>query len=196
MSKNENNIKQKVEIILASEFLTTPTRRTLIERLNKTGTPQFFDSENFLLLSIVCSLLLNQNFEEDMVEIALYIDQRLYANKSKGWRYDTQPLDPEAYSLGLKGVNVEAKYIYGKSFITLNRTEQIKILKNVQIGAVKSNSWGKINPQLFFEDLLTESAEIFFSHPSVQCSIDYVGMADAEGWKNLNLNQSEKLENL
>ena len=196
MENDKEKLREKVEIILNSDYLTVPTRRVLKERQNKRGEPQFFDADVFHLLSVVCNLLLDQDPDEEMVNIALAIDERLFENGSNGWRYDEQPPDPMAYQLGLKALNAEAESAFGNSFTMLSKEQQVLILANVQKGETKSTGWEKVNPKLFFEDLLTESAEIFFSHPTVQAQIGYVGMADARGWTKIKLNQSENIEKL
>lgn len=196
MENDKEAIRKKVEILLNSEYLTAPTRQVLLERLEKTGAPKFFDQETFHLLNSICDLLLDQDTDDRMVNIALFIDERLSEKRSNGWRYDRQPPDPIAYVLGLKAIDKEAKQRFGKEFYLLNKEQQIQILTDVQKGNIKSDGWEKVDPKLFFEDLLAESTEIFFSHPKAQLSIDYLGMADGEGWSRIKLNQSEKLERL
>ena len=41
---------------------------------------------------------------------------------------------------------------------------------------------------------LTECVEVFYSHPIACESIGYVGMADAQGWKRIGLNEREQWE--
>lgn len=43
----------------------------------------------------------------------------------------------------------------------------------------------------FEEELLADLCEAYYSHPTVQASIGYVGMADGRGWQRLGLNQLE-----
>jgi hypothetical protein len=51
-----------------------------------------------------------------------------------------------------------------------------------------------MSAKLFFEELLAETIEIFYSFPLVQQEIGYVGMADAKGWSNIGLNQTDEIE--
>lgn len=194
--QNENSDNQKqVKALLNSEFLTEPTRRALQERFEKVGSNCFFSTDFFHLLSVVCDLLVDQDSENRMVNIALFIDERLKNNDSDGWRYNSMPPDAVMYKLGLQGIDKTASLMYGQKFCALKKEEQIQILTAIQNGNVKSELWKKLNPKLFFEELLAETAAIFFSHPLVQASINYVGMADAKGWTKIKLNQSENLEN-
>lgn len=184
----------KLTSLLNSEFLTEPTRKALHERFEENGTNRFFDNDEFHLLSVVCDLLMDQDSVNRMVNSALAIDQRLLNNNCDGWRYDSMPPDPKMYQLGLQGIEETSLQLFGKKFLVLNKDKQIEVLNTIQSGQVEGEIWNTLNPKLFFEELLAETAEIFFSHPSVQVSINYVGMADAKGWTKLKLNQKENLE--
>lgn len=193
--ENENTEKYKeVEKLLNSEFLTEPTRRALQERLHKNGSNVFFDAKSFELLSVICDLLMDQDSEDRMVNIALFIDERLVNKEADGWRYDSMPEDGVAYRLGLQGIDETALLMFGENFILTEKEQQMQVLSAIQNGEVENGVWKTLHPKLFFEDLLAETAEIFYSHPLVQVSINYVGMADAKGWTKIKLNESENLE--
>lgn len=195
MEKDSKRNKEKVEVLLKSDFLTEPTRRVLSERLGKVGENVYLDKYSFKTLSRICDLLVAQDSDNKIINIAHFIDDRLSKNKSDGWRYDQMPDDRTSYNLALKGINEDSFMCYESKFLDLTNHQQISLLKSIQKGEVKGESWDKINSKLFFEDLLAETTEIFFSHPEVQMSINYVGMADAKGWTRLKLNQNENLEN-
>ncbi|RXJ44368.1 gluconate 2-dehydrogenase subunit 3 family protein [Gelidibacter gilvus] len=195
MDNKTHQNQPEVNALLNSEFLTEPTRKVLQERFEKVGTNRFFDDASFSLLSVVCDLLMDQDSENRMVNSAYAIDERLLHDKSDGWRYDSMPPDPVMYQLGLNGIKETASQLFDKKFIDLHKEQQIEILNAVQSGKVKDGIWKNLDSKIFFEELLAETAEIFFSHPTVQVSINYVGMADAKGWTKLKLNQSENLEN-
>lgn len=192
-NKNSNNQK-KVQTLLNSEFLTEPTRIALQKRFEKVGGNRFFDNDSFELLSVVCDLLMDQDSENRLVEIAQFIDERLYNNDSDGWRYDIMPPDGIMFKLGLQAIDETASQLFGQKFRAIQKEQQIQFLDAIQQGNVENEIWKKLNPKLFFEELLAETAEIFFSHPAVQASINYVGMADAKGWTKIKLNQTENLE--
>ena len=192
-NENSQNLNLAKEV-LESGFITEPTRKALEERLTDVGTVSFFDQKSFKLLSRICDLLMDQDSNDRMVDIALSIDQRLSTNQSDGWRYDSMPADPLMYQIGLQGIEKTALHLFTKKFLDLDKVNQIEVLKAIQSGQVEEDIWNILDPKLFFEELLAETAEIFFSHPTVQVSINYVGMADAKGWTKLKLNQTENLE--
>lgn len=186
--------KKKAEFLLRSDFLTKPTKKALTGRLDKIGENVFFSDDNYFLLNIVCDLLMDQNSQERSCIIALSIDERLAGKKVDGWRYDALPPDDEKYHLGLKGINETSAIKFNTTFIKLNKDQQTEILSEIQTGKAEGEGWKKLNSKLFFEDLLAETAEIYYSHPIVQSSLNYVGMADAKGWKKIKLNEFEEPE--
>lgn len=193
----KNNLLQNIKLthqLLESEYLTIPTKQVLKARIEKTGDPCFFDSHSFNLLSLICDLLIDQDSDNRLVDVALFIDERLQENDSDGWRYDCMPPDRDMYNLGLKAVDDTSKRTFQKEFILLQKKQQMEILTSIQNGRVDDEIWKSLNPILFFEELLAETTAVFFSHPFVQTSINYVGMADEKGWTKLKLNQTENLE--
>ncbi|MGY3053142.1 hypothetical protein ACVWYG_001339 [Pedobacter sp. UYEF25] len=187
--------REQVKLLLNSAFLTASTRNVLENRFERVVKNSFFDIESYTLLSVICDLLMNQDPTDRMVDIASFIDERLKNNDCDGWRYDSMPKDDVVYRLGLKGIEEASLIRFDKHFILLAQQQQIDLLSDLQNGELEGEIWKKINPKLFFEDLLAETAAIFFSHPEIQISINYVGMADAKGWTKLKLNQTENLEN-
>ena len=92
------------------------------------------------------------------------------------------PPDGKMLIKGLEGINETAALTFEKNFIKLKKEEQLAVLKEIQKGAPAGNTWKQLSPKKFFEELLAETVEIFFSFPTVQLSIGYTGMADAKGW--------------
>ena len=193
--QNENSKNRiRAEEVLKSGFVTEPTRQALEARLQEKTGFSFFDNHSFKVLSRICDLLMDQDSDNQMVDVALYIDQRLSNNQSDGWRYDSMPPDQIAFKIALKNIDQTSTELFDLNFPELKPQQQIEILNAVQKGDVSEEIWYRVDAKLFFEELLAEAAEIFFSDPAVQSSINYVGMADAKGWTKIKLGQSENLE--
>ena len=183
-NNNDLHNQQLVGTLLKSDTVTEPTRKALQERIETAKEiNHFFSDELFKLLSIVCDRLMDQDTENRLVNVAVFIDERLKANTCDGWRYNDMPPDDEMLVKGLEGINETSLILFNKKFIHLKKEKQIKILKEIQQGVATGNTWGELPPKKFFEELLAEAVEIFFSFPAVQMSIDYRGMADAKGWR-------------
>ena len=181
--------------LLNTNLITKKTRQVLVSRINeKEGTALFFTAYQFNILTIVCDLLMAQNSAKRICNPAIAIDKRLAAGKADGWRYDAMPDDRIAFVNGIDGIDEFAFAMYKKPFQKLNLSDQIYLLEKIQKGETIGNKWNKIIATLFFEDLLSEVTAIFYSHPVVQQEIGFVGMADANGWKNIGLDSKDNIE--
>ena len=165
--------------LINSDHVTPATRKALQERLNQlpVTNPKFFDETEFSRLQLVCNQLIPQ-IESDRIDIAGLIDERLANQKTDGWRYNELPNDGEAYRLFLAGISQTAEVLFDHSFDTITPEQQAKILLAVQQGEADSPAWQHLPINRFFEELLAEVTEIYYSHPMAQQRIGYTGMAD------------------
>jgi gluconate 2-dehydrogenase gamma chain len=188
-----------VRALLKTDLVTPKTRQVLEERLQQdleTAAPRFFDGATYRMLEAVCTRLIPQPERDQPINIASAIDQRLAEGKCDGWRYDVLPPDGDAYRLGLQGLDESARLQFGAAFNILAGEQQDVILRAVQTGQAVGDTWHQVDGQRFFEDLLAEAAEVYYSHPLAQEEIGYVGMADAQGWQMIGLNEREPQEPL
>lgn len=170
--------------LLNSDEVTQPTRNVLENRLAKPeNDPVFFNQQEFDLLQSVCDVLLAQDADTRMVDLAGIIDQRLKANEGIGWRYIQLPVDGTAYKTGLKGIAETVLLLHHKNFDDLSSEDKKTLLKTVQQGNPSGGTWKNFSSKLFFELMLTEATEQFYSHPDAQAEINYTGFADAKGWQ-------------
>lgn len=158
------------------------------------STPQFFDAETFATLKAACARLIPQNDRARPVDLACAIDARLAEGKSDGWRYDDMPPDGEAHRRGMLGLDESARLMFGKVFRELDEAAQDQLLLAVQRGEAPGEKWRTIPAKHFFEELLAELTECYYSDPITQEEIGYVGMADAKGWQRIGLNELESHE--
>ena len=184
-----------VRALLATDQVTEATRQALTERLTSAPQqPQFFSIPEFSLFQAICDRLILQNERTERIDIAGSIDKRLTQNKSDGWRYDVMPADGDAYKLGLAGVDETARLLYLQSFQQLSDELQDEVLKAIQRQEAPGETWQKLPADRFFEELLVEVANTYYSHPLAQEEIGYVGMADVPTWQRIGLNQLEDRE--
>lgn len=170
--------------ILNSDQVTEQTRKVLKQRLyGVIVAPVFFTPGEFTLLQAISDCLLAQQPPDRLVDIAGAIDQRLNEKKGIGWRYDQLPADGTAYQTGLKGIAESVLLLHHKNFDDLSAEEKNSLLKIVQQGNAPGETWKNCSSKLFFELMLTEATEVFYSHPLAQAEIDYTGFADAKGWQ-------------
>ena len=180
-----------VRALLDTDHVTSPTRAVLRARLadDGWGAPRFLDPHAFLTLRSACARLVPQLERPDPVNLAAALDARLARAEGNGWRYATMPPDPDAYALGLRGLDEHAHAAYGAPFARLDATRQDAVLRAVQCGAVRGGAWDEVPAQTFFVELLADVTECYYGHPLAQEEIGYVGMADAPGWRAIGLDE-------
>lgn len=184
-----------VRALLSTDQVTEATRQALTERLNAPAhQPAFFTSDEYALLTAIGDRLIPQDDCPERVNIVAGIDHRLAEGKSDGWRYDEMPADGDAYRLGLRGVDETALVMHGRPFQQLTGEQQDAVLNAIQTDDAPGQTWETLPADRFFEELLAEAVEIYYSHPLAQEEIGYVGMADRPGWQRIGLNELEDRE--
>ena len=180
-----------VRALLATDLVTPPTRAALLARLDGPGEPgpRALDESAFDTLRAACARLIPQPERAAPVDLAGAVDARLARGEGNGWRYATMPPDAEAYRRGLRGVDDCARASFGAPFAALDGGRQDEVLRAVQRGEASGEAWEGLPAERFFEELLAEVAECYYSHPLAQEEIGYAGFADASGWQALGLNQ-------
>ena len=179
-----------MQALLATDLVTPQTRRVLAERLKSPPidwTP-VLDSAELATLRAACARLIPQPDRAQPIDLAAAVHDRLARNEGNGWRYAAMPPDLEAYRLGLRGLDDLAYTIGGAPFVDLEAERQDAVLRSVQLGEV-GQTWRALPAQRFFEELLAELVECYYSHPQVQDEIGYVGYADAHGWQAVGLDK-------
>jgi hypothetical protein len=187
---------------LVETDLVTPATRAVIEsRLVPDDTPtapvqkpRFFEAEAFDTLRAACARLIPQADRTRPVDLAGAVDERLAAGRCDGWRYSRMPPDGEAYRRGLHGLDESARAMFGASFVALDAPGQDEVLLAVQRNEAQGQEWETIPAYRFFEELLAELTECYYSDPLTQEEIGYVGFADAHGWNAIGLNELEAHE--
>ncbi|QJW92107.1 gluconate 2-dehydrogenase subunit 3 family protein [Spirosoma taeanense] len=184
-----------VRALLKTDQVTEATRQALTERLKTPPhQPTFFSADEFALLTAICDRLIPQDGRSERIDTVSSIDQRLAGNKTNGWRYDSMPADGEAYKRGLQGIQESAQAMFGQYFEALSETQRDLVLKGVQSAEAPGPIWQTMPANRFFEELLAEATESYYSHPLAQEEIGYVGMADVPAWQRIGLNQLEHRE--
>ncbi len=156
-------------------------------------TPRFFPEDAWETLRAVCRLVFPKA-EAYRADLAGLIDERLTQGQGNGWRYDALPPDGDAYRLGLQGLNQSAQILYGCEFAAVGGDAQDALLAAVRRGDAPGDLWQTLPGPRLMEELLAELTELYYSHPSAQEEIGYVGMADGRGWARVGLNEREDWE--
>jgi len=187
-----------VRALMDTDLVTPPTRAALSARLDflPPAAPLFFTADEMATLVAALGRLFADSVQPDANYLAATVDARLAGGGGDGWRYDDMPPDGAAARLGLHGLDQAARARFGADFAALDAPRQDEVLTAVQGGDVPGETWQTVPPGRYFEELLAEASEAYYSHPVAQEEIGYVGMADAPGWTRLGLNEREAREPL
>ena len=186
--------------LLESDFVTPVTRAVLTARFNRPAveSPRFFTADEFATLRAAVGRLVPRDPSAGVIDVAGAIDTRLADAAAAGhlsngfgdgWRYADAPPDGEAHRLGLAGLEEAAQHRHGAGFVEIPSEAQDAILADAKATALKGGAWDRVPAGRFFEDLLAESAELYYCHPAAQREMDYLGFADALGWSKIELNE-------
>lgn len=184
-----------VRSLLATDFVTPPTRTALEQRLAAPPAElRFFEPAAGATLRAVVERLFAQQEAGPALDLAAELDKRLAAGEGDGWRYDALPPDGETHQQGVRGLDESAQLLFERDFVALDGAQQDAVLRAVQAGNPPGDVWQQLDAKRYFEDLLAELSEYRYSHPLAQEEIGYVGMADGQGWQAIGLNQLDPHE--
>lgn len=193
---NEQYPSNTVEDLLKTDYVNQNTAVILKHRScqQPINSPSFFKAEQFKILKSISERLIPQNHHFEKVDLAGMLDGQLAAGKGNGWRYSKMPPDGKAFNQGIKGIVETSDRMFGENFIDLDDAEQDAVLTAVQQGHAQGKIWEQMPAKLFFEELLTALAELYYSHPIAKNDIGDVSFADAKGWENIGLNKLDVQE--
>jgi HAMP domain-containing protein len=191
--RNDHYPPGSVSALLNTDSVTPQTRDVLNERLQKKEiiNPCFFNKEMFETLRHVCERLIPQPGRFSKVDLPGLLDEMLFKGKGNGWRYNEMPPDNEAFKKGMQGIDETSKLMFDAAFIQINVTQQDKVLTSIQKNIAPGKTWKTIPANLFFEELLAQIVEIYYSRPEAKEEIGEVAYADAKGWQKIGLNEME-----
>lgn len=171
--------------LLDSDLLTAATVAALRNRFaqDDRAPPDLLGAASTRVLEAVCAQLIPQDDRDPPIDIAGEVQRRLADGVGDGWRYADMPPDDVAMAVGLRGIEQAARAMFGGRFVDLAASDRDAILREIQRGEAP----GELPLDRFFEELLAQVADIYYSHPLAQEEIGFLGMADAKGWEEVGL---------
>ncbi len=165
------------------------TRRLVIDRIENVPPYRFFAPEEVRLLEALCDRVLPQDDrpEAQRVPIAAWIDARLHANETPGYRYENMPEDGQAYRMGLQGFDQTAHHLFGADFIDLPQAKQDEVIRRVAEGTPPGEIWETLPAGLFFQSFMNDVITNYYAHPAAWAEIGFNGPASPRGHIRLRL---------
>ena len=171
------------------------TREVIRKRLVDIPERRFFTVAEWQTLESICARLIPQPERSSPIPIVPWIDDKLQHDRRDGFRYDDMPPLPEAWRLGLQGIDDESWRRFGTEFRSLPEANQDAVLRTIQVGDVAGGVWARLPAQRFFTTvLLKEVVGEYYAHPAAWSEVGFGGPASPRGYVRLGLNQRDPWE--
>jgi len=171
------------------------TRRVIDERLALPRDPRFFNEQEFQTLTAVCARIVPQPTTRAPIPLAAMVDDKLFRNRTDGYRRAGLPRQREAWKRGLHALDEEARSRCGARFHRLGAEEQDALLKQMQQGELTNSAWGDMPCKLFFsERLARDIASAYYAHPTAWNEIGFGGPASPRGYVRMQENRRDPWE--
>lgn len=171
------------------------TRRVIMRRLAVDSVPHFFTRDEYLLVAAVAACLVPQPAAHAPIPVAALVDHRLHSGVMDGYRLAGMPRDGDAWRLGLKALQAEARMAYGKPFEELADALQDLLLQRMEAGVLNGPDWGTMPSKDFFHRRMARDIVLaYYAHPSAWSEIGWGGPASPRGYVRLDFDERDPWE--
>jgi hypothetical protein len=179
-------------------FWDAATRKVINERINDQRPIRFFNPTEASFWTIVFDHLIPQTDRTLNRRIAILptLDQRLYHDRTSGYRFEDMPHDREAYHLGFDAINQEAQSQYRADFISLPHLQQDLVLKTIHDGEPKAAQeiWKRMSVHRFWLLVIGDAIDAYYAHPWSWDEIGFGGPAYPRAYIRLERGEAEPWE--
>ena len=173
------------------------TRRVILDRVQHVPAFRFFDLHERATLEALCALIIPQEHRprDRRVPLAPWIDARCAGGHSDGFRLDDMPPNPEAWRLGLRGLDETSRARFGNDFTSLDTEGQRRVLESIRRGNPAGNTWEKMPAKRWWIFIaLRQITAVYYAHPFAWDEIGFGGPAYPRGYFALNHGYPEPWE--
>jgi hypothetical protein len=179
-------------------FWDETTRNLLIMRVEQPPSIRYLTADQARFWRAVFEHLIPQHDRTPDRRIPLVerIDERLYHNRTIGYRYENMPQDREAYGLGEQAINEESQAHFGGFFIHLPHHQQDLVLQAIHDRTPQAAEaiWRQMSVARFWLMLMQDALEVYYSHPWAWDEIGFGGPAYPRAYTRLERGEPEPWE--
>jgi len=172
------------------------TRAVVGKRLHEIPERRFFSEEEWNLAQAICDRLIPQpERPDDPVPIVPFIDEKLHQNQGNGFRYEDMPPQRDAWRIGLRATDEEARTRWQRGFRELPDNLKDAVLRAIQNGDTLCDAWDGMPPKRFFSSvLLHEVVAVYYAPPAAWSEIGFGGPASPRGYVRMQANRRDSWE--
>lgn len=179
-------------------FWDEATRNLITMRVEQPPPIRYFTPDQAQFWRAVFGHLIPQHDRTPDRRIPLVepIDERLYQNRGIGYRFENMPQDREAYRLGEQAIDEEARVRFGGPFIHLTHHQQELVLQSIHEKKPQGADaiWTQMSIARFWQFLMQDALEGYFSHPWAWDEIGFGGPAYPRAYTRLERGEPEPWE--
>ena len=171
------------------------TRQVIDRRLAIPREPRFLTADEFRMLHAIADRIVPQPAIRAPIPVAALVDEKLFVDRSDGYRGATMPREREAWQRGLRAIEAEAQAAHGKPFTALEGWAQDAILRSVEKGEAKNPAWEGMNPKTFWKQrLINDIVHAYYAHPTAWNEIGWGGPASPRGYVRMGYDERDPWE--
>lgn len=179
-------------------FWDQATRNVVEMRVEQVPPIRYFTPEAATFWRAVFDHLIPQHdrIPERRIPLVEPLDERLYRNRGIGYRYESMPTDREAYRLGQLAIDEESRERFGGDYVTLPQNLQDRVLQAIHNRKPKAAkaTWKQMSIGRFWQLLMQDAIEGYYSHPWAWDEIGYGGPAYPRAYTRLERGEPEPWE--
>ncbi len=181
-----------------SPFWEDATRELVDKRVKEPPKRTFFSEDAWNFWQAVFNHLIPQTDRTPDRQIPLipHLDHRLSKNRTAGYRFEDMPQDRVAYEIGIEAIDREAEHRYGGKFLVLPYLQADLVLQAIHDGKPEAapEIWKRMSVQHFWELMLGDAIEAYYSHPWAWDEIGFGGPAYPRAYTRLEGGEPEPWE--
>jgi len=167
------------------------TAGVVLPRLSLPSDMRFFTPDEEATAIALCDRLLGQD-TGPLVPVAAFVDARLAAAETDGWRYADMPEDGQAWRDSLHYLDADAHAKFSRGFAKCAAADQAAVIQSVQ--DLGSGDWHGLKAANVWSLWTRYACTAFYAHPSAWTEIGFPGPACPPGYKNNGIDGREPFE--
>lgn len=182
-----------------SKFWDAATRNVIQDRVEAPPPMRFFNEGQWRFWTVVFDHLIPQTDRtpDRRVLVVAPLDQRLFENRTVGYRFEDMPHDRLVYrSLGIHAITAEAQARYADDFLAIDHLGQEITLRSIHDGRPIGGKdiWAQMSVHRFWQLLMSDAIEAYYAHPWAWDEIGYGGPAYPRAYTRLEHGEPEPWE--
>ncbi len=171
------------------------TREVIDARLAVPQQPRFFTQDEYATVRALADRITPQPRNRAPIPVASLVDEKLFRDKQDGFRGADMPRERDAWRLGLRAIDAEARHAFGGAFRELSADRQDELIGRLHQGDLHDPAWDGMPPKTFCQQrLMRDIVFAYWSHPTAWSEIGWGGPASPRGYVRMGYDERDPWE--